>query len=215
MADRESRKRQITGRRHAQILKAATEVFAQKGYAAATIPEIAGMAGLAPGTIYLYYASKRDLFVAAIEQLMMAPLVRVFDRESRGGFLGALGDAIEDRLELLQSEAFPRLISLMGEIQRDEELRTMFFGKLLGPFIARMEGMYRARIAAGEFRSMEPEMVVRLVGSTIIGMSLLKVMEGEASPMNHMPKDRIAAEIKDFVLYGLMGGEGVKQENRQ
>ncbi len=45
MPDRESRKKQITAKRCRQILDAALDVFAQKGYTAATIPEIAKLAG--------------------------------------------------------------------------------------------------------------------------------------------------------------------------
>ena len=60
MPDRETRKKQILAKRQEQILKAAMEVFSRKGYAAATIPEIARLAGIAAGTIYLYYPSKRD-----------------------------------------------------------------------------------------------------------------------------------------------------------
>jgi AcrR family transcriptional regulator len=57
MTDRKSRKKEVTARRREQILKAATEVFIRKGFGAATIPEIARTAGLAAGTIYLYFPS--------------------------------------------------------------------------------------------------------------------------------------------------------------
>ena len=46
MADRILRKEQITEQREKQILKAALEIFTRKGYGAASIPEIAGMAGV-------------------------------------------------------------------------------------------------------------------------------------------------------------------------
>ena len=59
----------ITARRQEQILAAALEIFSQKGYTAATIPEIARKAGLAAGTIYLYFPNKRDLFIKVIEEL--------------------------------------------------------------------------------------------------------------------------------------------------
>ncbi|MDX9974761.1 MAG: helix-turn-helix domain-containing protein, partial [FCB group bacterium] len=47
-----------------QILSAAVEVFAEKGFRAATMDEIAAAAGITKGTIYLYFASKEELFLA-------------------------------------------------------------------------------------------------------------------------------------------------------
>ena len=71
MVDRESRKKQITEQRQKQILGAAGDIFTLKGYAAATIPEIAELAGVAVGTVYNYYSNKRDLFIAAIKNLII------------------------------------------------------------------------------------------------------------------------------------------------
>lgn len=52
--------------RTTEILQAARSVFAQKGFAAATIDNIAFTAGVAKGTVYLYFPSKRDLFLACL-----------------------------------------------------------------------------------------------------------------------------------------------------
>ncbi|HVB38785.1 MAG TPA: helix-turn-helix domain-containing protein, partial [Vicinamibacterales bacterium] len=50
--------------RCAEILTAARGVFARKGYQAATMDDIAGAAGVGKGTLYLYYRSKRDIYLA-------------------------------------------------------------------------------------------------------------------------------------------------------
>ena len=71
MADRESRKKQITEQRQEQILKAAGDIFSRKGYAAATVPEIARLAGVAVGTVYNYYHSKREIFIAVIKNFII------------------------------------------------------------------------------------------------------------------------------------------------
>jgi AcrR family transcriptional regulator len=78
MVKRELRKQQITARRQEQILNAALEIFAQKGYASATVTKIAQMAGVAAGTIYLYYPGKRELFIAVIENQIVDSLTRIF-----------------------------------------------------------------------------------------------------------------------------------------
>ena len=58
--------------RTTEILDAARSVFAQKGFAAATIDAIAINAGVAKGTVYLYFPSKRDLFLACLRQGVIA-----------------------------------------------------------------------------------------------------------------------------------------------
>jgi AcrR family transcriptional regulator len=201
--DRESKRKQITARRQEQILKAAIRVFAQKGFKGATIPEIAGLAGVAVGTIYLYYPGKRELFIAIIDNLMLTPLSSFFNKAEDQGFPATLKEALEDRIQLLQSDFLTILVSLMGEIQRDTELSALFQKKLLGPFLSRMEEMYRSLIDQGEFRRMDPAIAVRLVGSMMIGMHLLKSLEKESSPLNRLAPEEIAGEILNFILHGL------------
>ena len=53
--------------RCAEILAAARRVFAEKGFEGATVDDIARAAGLAKGTVYLYYRSKRDIYWAALK----------------------------------------------------------------------------------------------------------------------------------------------------
>ena len=57
----------ITEFRTAGILEAARKVFAQKGFSAATVDDIAAASGVAKGTLYLYYESKRDIYIAALK----------------------------------------------------------------------------------------------------------------------------------------------------
>lgn len=52
--------------RNAEILQAARKVFAAKGYAEASVEAIARAAGLAKGTLYLYYPSKKEIYWAAL-----------------------------------------------------------------------------------------------------------------------------------------------------
>ncbi len=53
--------------RHAEILDAARKLFALKGFNEASVEEIAHAAGVAKGTVYLYYPSKRDLYWEALK----------------------------------------------------------------------------------------------------------------------------------------------------
>ena len=53
-------------KREAEILEAALEAFAEYGFRKASVEDIAGRLGLAPGTLYLYAKDKRDLYRKAV-----------------------------------------------------------------------------------------------------------------------------------------------------
>ncbi|MGH9468034.1 MAG: TetR/AcrR family transcriptional regulator [Terriglobales bacterium] len=60
------RRQALTEFREGEILDAARTVFGERGFAAATVEMIAVEAGVAKGTLYLYYASKDAIFWAAL-----------------------------------------------------------------------------------------------------------------------------------------------------
>src|SRR4029077_3375534 len=75
----------VTEFRTAGILEAARKVFAKKGFHDATVDDIAAAAGVAKGTVYLYYGSKQEVYVAALKfgiAQMYAVLVQEVHRAS-------------------------------------------------------------------------------------------------------------------------------------
>ncbi|MGH9667881.1 MAG: TetR/AcrR family transcriptional regulator [Bryobacteraceae bacterium] len=54
--------------RSGEILEAARKVFASKGFGSATVDDIAESAHISKGTVYLYFRSKRDLYLAALQE---------------------------------------------------------------------------------------------------------------------------------------------------
>ncbi|MBI1923498.1 TetR/AcrR family transcriptional regulator [Candidatus Poribacteria bacterium] len=63
-------KEEKRAKRRQEILEAAVIVFSKKGYHLATIGDIASEAGIAQGTMYLYFKSKEDLLVAIFAEKM-------------------------------------------------------------------------------------------------------------------------------------------------
>ncbi|MBN2375800.1 MAG: helix-turn-helix transcriptional regulator [Sedimentisphaerales bacterium] len=79
------RRQREAGRRRESILAAARKVFWQQGYAGTTIPQIAGVAELAPGTIYLYFPSKDALYVELLMEGYDILLGRLKEQVAAGG----------------------------------------------------------------------------------------------------------------------------------
>jgi len=70
MTNPQERKQQERQARRRRIQAAAREVFAERGYAKASIEHIAKQAGLSVGAIYLYFRSKEDLYVSLLEETL-------------------------------------------------------------------------------------------------------------------------------------------------
>lgn len=75
-------RRALTEERRKQILAAAAQVFAEKGFDRATIADIAQAAGVAEGSIYNYFKNKGDLLVSIPRQAVESPLANVSERMS-------------------------------------------------------------------------------------------------------------------------------------
>ncbi len=212
MADKKTRKEKLTEQRRVQIIKAAGEIFTHKGYESATVPEIAGAAGIAAGTIYLYFPSKRELFITVVKDFILTvPLLNLIGKIPTGNFEDVFKSILMERFNLVKNhgETLARMPSLIGDIQRDPELKELWLKDFLQPFLGKMEMAYRMLNASGKTRSMEPQVTVRMIGGMILGFLLLRVMEGESSPLNKLPPEKVAEQIVSFVLHGLM--EGVKK----
>jgi AcrR family transcriptional regulator len=98
------------------ILDAALKVFADKGYGAATIKDIAAEAGVAAGTIYNYAGGKRDLFIQAMRRLILSqPVMSFINGESPG----SIEQAVADRLDFVLSCSQTPLVSVISEVLRE------------------------------------------------------------------------------------------------
>jgi AcrR family transcriptional regulator len=216
MADKEVRKKKNTEKRRKQILNAAMEVFTGKGYAEATIPEIAKAAGVATGTIYLYYPSKRELFVAVIKNFVITPpLLNLIDEIPVGDIDTVFRKILKDRFDLVKNPAFARMPSLIGEVQRDPELKALWLKDFLHPFLERVQTGCMMMAANGKVRELKPEVAVRVIGGMIIGFLLLRAIEGETSPLTKINQEKITEDIVTILMHGLLNNTGEKKSRKE
>jgi len=84
------------------ILKSATKVFAQKGFFNSKVADIAGEAGIADGTVYLYFKSKEEILHSIFDQAMSE-----FITEGKSELLP--GDSPVERLQKIARQHLSRL----------------------------------------------------------------------------------------------------------
>ena len=116
--------------RPAELLDAALDVFAEKGFAAARMEDIAARAGAAKGTLYLYFPSKEAVFEALVRTLIVPNLDRaeaVAGRAYAGRWRRCCGSAAPVLAAIIRDGrlvVLPRL--LIGELHKFPELARFY-----------------------------------------------------------------------------------------
>jgi len=121
----QERKEREKERRRQQIMVAAKRVFSDKGFNKATMEDIAQEAELSPGTLYLYFKNKEELYASLSLRILQYLLIRVehvnddkeTDPEEK---LKALMDAMYDVYEF-----DPLIIINMFHLQSSETLKNL------------------------------------------------------------------------------------------
>jgi AcrR family transcriptional regulator len=207
MGSRNQKKELITEYRRKQILDAALAVFSRKGYGEATIPDIAREAGIAVGTIYNYYPSKRDLLVSVLaSHVLSEPFLTLMEQPPEADDRTFFRSLIEDRLTLLNENA-DKFLFMLGEAYRDQEFRRQWARGVIQPALKRAEKVVTSKMDSGAFRPMNASVMVRALAGMAIGFAVLTMVEGETSPCRGIPIKKIAPQLADIVLTGVRARE--------
>lgn len=192
---------ELREQRRARILEAAATVFARKGYQRATMKEVAAEAGIAPGTIYLYFKNKRDLLLGIADQLIARPMDRQLAHVANLSAEDYVAAIIRERIGFARQNQ-PLLQALVTEIWTDQELRVRFFSQVIGPLLSTGARYLQERVAEGELRPCRVEVVVPAVaGSIVILAAMRALVPGTVLP--EVSDDELVDELTRLYLYGL------------
>jgi AcrR family transcriptional regulator len=115
--------------RCAEILAAARKVFATKGFRDATVDDIAAEAGIAKGTVYLYYPSKKEMYLAALKQGLEELRQRTgAAMQSATGAQAKLVAFVRTRMEYAEAnrDFFRIYHSEFGNLTNDSEFQQLY-----------------------------------------------------------------------------------------
>lgn len=190
------RERRIAARR-AQILDAAATVFSHKGYQAATTKEIAELADLSEGTLYNYFANKRELLIGVAE---------AYADEVVADIESVQGESFEDMLAQLMANRFRRgrerrlFMLFLHESRLNADVHEYYVQETMHRIIDVTEARVRALIEQGKMRSVEPEIAGRMMSATIMGFAALFEL---GITISHGSPERLGHQITDIFLNGL------------
>jgi AcrR family transcriptional regulator len=195
-----------TGERRGQILHAALDVFSRRGFHGATIREIAATAGLAEGTIYLYFPSKQDVLRGVIGLIVDGGAPPDFRDAAAQGDEAFITAFVRGRLDTLARHAsFIRL--LVHEADLHEDLRHELFRRLHDPFVNRFRAYLDARIAAGAFRPVNTDVAASICFRMVMSYLMTQHVLGFAGV--HYGEDEYLREMVALMLRGLIARKDV------
>lgn len=145
--------------RPGEIVAAALAVFAEKGFAAARLEEIAARAGVSKGALYLYFETKQDLFRAVVEQAIAPNIqaVRTMIAAHPGPFRDLLRLVPERIAILLDTLPVGGVIKMViGEAGNFPELARVWHDRLVAQALGALADAVRAAQARGEVKTGDP-----------------------------------------------------------
>lgn len=192
---------ELRRQRKSEILAAACRLFSIKGYHQSSIADILEAAGIARGTFYLYFSSKRAIFEELLEGMLaqIRGAVRRIEPEipDAGTPLEQLQGNVRRVIDVLEENRELTIILLREAVGLDSE-----FDQKLTTFYQRLVGMIESALQLGQAMGLVRSCETRVVSSCVLG-SLKEVMLRVLTEPERPSRDVLAREILDYNLQGL------------
>ena len=194
------KRKRATGDKRERILEAAVRVFAKKGFYATRVSEVAKAAGVADGTIYLYFKSKDELLVSLFEDRVAKLLQYMRDELPKEPNAAAkLRRVIELQLGLLEGERdLAEVITVI--IRQSSKLLKEYAAPRFVAYLDAIAKVVAEGQAAGEFRKdVSASLAARVTFGALDGVALTWALgKAEKGALA-----RSAGQLAQIVLRGL------------
>jgi AcrR family transcriptional regulator len=189
---------QLAARRTEEILDVAARLFASRGYRNTDLQVVADELRVGKGTIYRYFPTKRDLFLAAVDRGMQR-LSQFIDASMIAQDPAArVEQAIRAYLSFFEANAeFVELLIQERAEFKDRPKPTYFEHRDAN--LSKWEVLIRQLIATGRVREMRIDTITNVVGDLLYGTMFTNYFSGRQRPL-----DEQADDILEVVLIGLL-----------
>jgi AcrR family transcriptional regulator len=166
----EPRKRRKEAR-PGELMTAALSLFAERGFSATRMDDVAARAGVTKGTLYLYFTSKEALLEAVVRESIVpvigdAAQMLAQHQGSSAELLALLLKSWWQRVGATPAGAVPKLI--IAEAQNFPELTQFYFEHVIERGSDLIKQVLRRGVASGEFRALNVDVVYHTVMSPVI-----------------------------------------------
>lgn len=170
VAERTKKWERRSDTRPAELIAAALRLFAERGFAATRLDDVAAAAGVSKATVYLYFDNKERLFEAVVRAAITpslehaAHLVDVFDGPTPNLLRTLLG-----LFEAALDGPFPSIAKLIiAESGNFPELAKLWHDLALSRALGLLRKVIERGIARGEFRRVDPAVYAPLIAAPVV-----------------------------------------------
>jgi AcrR family transcriptional regulator len=158
-----------------ELLDAALQLFAEKGFAATRSEEVARRAGVSKGTLYLYYPSKEDLFKAVVRQSMSTLIAEGI--ELADAYEGSSSDLLVTLMNIWWQKVGNTPAAgihkiVLSEVRNFPELAQFYADEVIVPADRLFSTVVQRGIDSGEFRPLPAHEVAHALMAPMIFLSL-------------------------------------------
>lgn len=191
-----------------ELLEAALTLFVEKGFAATRAEEVARLAGVSKGTLYLYYPSKEELFKAVVRAYLTEVIAQGSD------IVDQFEGPTSELLHLLAhtwwsrvgaSKACGIMLVIINEANNFPDLIQFYMDEVVAPSHAMLTRAVRRGMDRGEFRAMDVNSVVQALIAPVHFLVLYQHCSAACTvnPVPLDPEQFIATQI-ELLLRGLV-----------
>lgn len=190
----------------ARILKSALRLFAKLGYDGTTTRDLAEAAGIAEGTLFRHFPTKKAILIEVATQGWVEILTDLLTELSEMGSYKAVAQVMRRRMLNLHKNADMLKVCFM-EAQFHPELRDRIQSEVINKMTDVAEVFFQSAMEQGIYRRMNPKIVARVfLGMfAVAGFSQDTIMGSGSSPAE---MQEMAEGLADIFLNGVLVKDG-------
>jgi AcrR family transcriptional regulator len=189
-----------------EIVEAALTVFGESGYARAKIDDVARVAGVSKGTVYLYFDSKEALFRAMVRAKVVAALAEAetFVRDHDGSAREVLVELIRRMYARVRHEQMTQLARMVqSELPHFPELARFYFDEVILRARRLVAQVLDRGAATGEFRPEASGFAARGLSSLLVHTAQVQCFFQRFDPQA-LSEDQAVEGLIDLYLHGVL-----------
>lgn len=187
------------------VLDAALDVFLERGFGAAKLDEVAARAGVAKGTLYLYFASKEVLFEELIRSLLASPFQAAGEallKQDVPAEIMLRGLIAFARTEILGTRRKDIARLILSEAGRFPDLAAFYHREVVSRGMSAVRTIVERGVARGEFTS---DAAARFPQLVVAPLLVAIVWTGMFDRSEKLDTDGLLEAHADLLIRGLKG----------
>lgn len=194
--------------RPGELLNAALDLFVEKGFAATRAEEVAQRAGVSKGTLFLYFASKEELFKAVVRDNITAhyPLWHEKIRNFEGSTAEMVHACVQSWWTTVGATKASGITKLMvSEGANFPELAAFYYNEAIAPGQQLIRSIFERGISRGEFRALDLHYGVHALIAPMLYLMLWKhsaLASTLPAELRLVPEVYLATQV-DILLRGM------------